>query len=140
MFFGLNSDCSKEDLFYSIMEGVVFSIYHIYESMGSPEVTFLKLAGGAAVNPELNYLKAEMFGVRAGILEEKDTSAMGAAMLAAIGLGWYADKSEAITDICKITDYVEPTGEYRDWLLKRFEVYKALYPAVKEQFLKLKEM
>lgn len=134
MFFGLGSNCSKEDLFYSIMEGVVFSIYHIYESMGSPEMTFLKLAGGAAVNPELNFLKAEMFGVCAGILEEKDTSALGAAMIAAMGLGW------DLEGICKIAEYVEPTGEYRDWLLKRFEIYKALYPAVKDQFLKLKEM
>ncbi len=134
MFFGLNTDCAKEDLFYSIMEGVVFSIYHIYENMGSPEVTFLKLAGGAAVNPELNFLKAELFGVRAGILEEKDTSALGAAMIAAMGLGWNLEGT------CKITEYVEPTGEYRDWLLKRFEIYKALYPAVKEQFVKLKEM
>ena len=134
MFFGLNADCSKEDLFYSIMEGVVFSIYHIYESMGSPEVTFLKLAGGAAVNPVLNFLKAEMFGVRAGILEEKDTSALGAAMIAAMGLGWNLEGT------CKIAEYVEPTGEYREWLLKRFEIYKALYPAVKDQFLILKEM
>ena len=133
MFFGLNSDCSKEDMFYSIMEGVVFSLYHIYENMGSPEISFLKLAGGAAVNSKLNYLKAEMFGVRVGILKEKDTSAMGAAMVAASGLGWNAD-------FCEIAEYVEPTGEYREWLFKRFEIYKALYPAVKEQFIKLKEM
>lgn len=140
MFFGIQGDCSKEDMFYSVMEGVVFSLYHIYETMGSPEMTILKLAGGAAVNPELNYLKAEMFGVPVGVLEEKDTSAMGAAMHAAVGIGWYKDQADAIADICKIREYVEPTGEYRDWLLKRFEIYKALYPAVKEQFLKLKEM
>ena len=140
VWFGLGGDHTKEDLFYSIMEGVVFSIYHIYESMGCPEVKFLKLAGGAAVNPELNFLKAEMFGVPAGILAEKDTSALGAAMIAAIGNGWYSDNADAIADICKITEYVNPTGEYREWLLKRFEIYKAIYPAVKEQFLKLKEM
>lgn len=132
MFFGINSDCSAEELFYSIMEGVVFSLYHIYEHMGSPEISFLKLAGGAAVNSVLNYLKAEMFGVRAGILKEKDTSAMGAAIIAASGLGWDIE-------FCEISEYVEPTGEYHDWLFKRFEIYKALYPAVKEQFIKLKE-
>ena len=53
---------------------------------------------------------------------------------------WSIHSIELVEEGQIIAEYVEPTGEYREWLLKRFEIYKALYPAVKDKFLKLKEM
>lgn len=138
MFFGISAGCSKEDMTYAVMEGVVFSLYHIYESMGKPDAALMRIAGGAAVNPVLNQLKAEMFGIPAAVMEEKDTSALGAAMTAAVGAGWYADFGEAAGDLCKIKERIEPVGTYRGWLEKRFSIYKKLYPAVKEQYKELR--
>ncbi len=140
MFFGISVGCTKEDMFYAVFEGVVFSLYHIYESMGKPAANRIKVAGGAAVFPILNQLKAEIFGLPVAVLEENDTSALGAAMVAALGTGWYGSDSEAIADICKIKEVVNPTGAYKEWLEKRFAIYKELYPAVKVQYEKLKEI
>lgn len=140
MFFGIHAQCSKEDMMYSVMEGVVFSLYHIYENMNKPHATIMKVAGGAAVNSMLNRLKAEMFGIPVAIMEEPDTSALGAAMIAAIGIGWHKTISDAIDCVCKVAERVDPTGEYENWLKKRFSIYKALYPAVKEQYDKLRRI
>lgn len=140
MFFGISTGCSKEDMAYAVMEGVVFSLYHIYESMGKPDAAMMRIAGGAAVNSVLNQLKAEMFGIPAAVMEEKDTSALGAAMAAAVGAGWYADFGEAAADLCKIRERIEPDGTYREWLEKRFSIYKKLYPAVKEQYEALRRI
>lgn len=140
MFFGVSAGCSKEDMAYAVMEGVVFSLYHIYESMGKPDAAMMRIAGGAAVNPVLNQLKAEMFGIPAAVMEEKDTSALGAAMVAAVGAGWYADFGEAAADLCKIRERIEPDGTYREWLEKRFSIYKKLYPAVKGQYEALRRI
>lgn len=134
MFFGISAGCSRQDMAYAVMEGVVFSLYHIYESMGKPNAAMMRIAGGAAVNPTLNQLKAEMFGIPAAVMEEKDTSALGAAIAAAVGAGWYADIWEAAAKLCKIKERIEPAGTYRGWLEKRFSIYKKLYPAVKEQY------
>ncbi len=140
MFFGISSGCKKEDLAYSVMEGVVFSLYHIYENMGKPQATLLKTAGGAAVFSVLNQLKAEMFEMPVAVLEESDSSALGAALVAALGEGWYDNFSDAIADGCKIKERLEPTGNYKEWLNKRFAIYKELYPSVKLQYEKLKEI
>ena len=129
-FFGLSSSTSKEDMAYSILEGVVFSLYHIYESMGCPEINSITVSGGASANTELNALKAELFGVPVYTLTENDTSALGAVKVAAKALG--INKSDKFN---KTSKTFMPTKKYRDILLKRYEIYKKIYPALKQEFI-----
>ena len=100
----------------------------------------MKISGGAAVFPILNRLKAEMFGIPVEIMAENETSALGAAMIAAVGAGWYEDLQTAMAAVCKIKETMLPTGIYKEWLDKRYLIYKELYPAVKLQYEKLKEI
>lgn len=140
MFFGISENCTSEELAYAAFEGVVFSLYHIYETMGKQPAKTMRISGGAAVFSVLNLLKAEMFGIPAAVLEENDTSALGAAMVAAVGAGWYLDFEAAITDACRVKEIIAPTGAYKEWLEKRFVIYKELYPAVKLQYERLREI
>ena len=140
MFFGIGENCSREDMAYAVFEGVVFSLYHIYETMGSPKAETMTVTGGAAVNDSLNLLKAEMFGIPVTVPEERDTSALGAALIAAVGAGWYSDLDTAVARWVKIEKTVTPTGTHNTWLQKRYALYKQLYPAVKNQHQKLKEL
>ena len=140
VFFGISENCTSKELAYAAFEGVVFSLYHIYETMGKLPANIMRISGGAAVFSLLNHLKAEMFGIPAAVLEENDTSALGAALIAAVGAGWYPDFETAIKDSCKIKEMIEPTGLYKEWLEKRFSIYKELYPAVKLQYERLKEI
>lgn len=140
MFFGIGENCSKEEMYYAVMEGVVFSLYHIYEKMGKPPANQMKVAGGAAVSTVLNQLKAELFGIPVAVLEESDTSALGAVMVARLGQGDYETIGAAAEDSCKIREIIEPTGKNQKWLKKRFAIYKELYPAVKMQYQKWKEI
>ena len=140
MYFGISEGCQEEELAYAAFEGVVFSLYHIYECMGKPEANSMKISGGAAVFPILNQIKTEMFGIPAEILDENETSALGAALVAALGAGWYQDLEEAAKENCKVKEKIYPTGNYKEWLDQRYAIYKALYPAVKLQYEKLKEI
>ena len=140
VYFGICENCTQEELAYAAMEGVVFSLYHIYESMGCPEVKNMIISGGAAVFPVLNQLKAEMFGIPTQTLEENETSALGASIVAALGAGWYKTLEEATKDLCKIKEIFYPTGGHIEWMQKRYSIYKELYPAVKLQYEKLKEL
>ena len=140
MFFGINGGCTKEHLAYAVLEGVVFSIYHIYENLGFPAAEKLIVSGGAAKNPVLNALKAEMFGIPVTILEESDTSALGAAMIAAVGAGAYPDIKAAAVDYCKVKQFINPTGIWKPLLSKRFEIYRELYPQLKLTCKRLKEV
>ena len=55
-------------------------------------------------------------------------------MASATGLGWSEDLETAAADFCSIQRSIEPHGRYKDVLRRRYEVYKELYPAVKNQY------
>ncbi len=129
-FYGINEKTDKADLAYAALEGVAFSLFHIYEHMGKPTAKVVKVAGGAAENPVLNRLKAEILGMDVICLVEKDTSALGACMVAAVGRKWYKDLPASIQALCRETTRIVPSGKYRGVLEKRFAVYKQLYPAL----------
>lgn len=137
VYFGIQAGCSKEDMAYAVLEGVSFSLYHIYEKMGQPEAKVMYTAGGAAVNRTLGQLKAELFGIPVKILKEHDTSALGACMVAELGIGWHKDLKEAMNFGVKVEETLYPTGKYQETLKQRFVVYKELYPALKEHFKQL---
>ena len=125
VYFGIGPGCDRQDLSYAVLEGVVFSLYHIYESMGSPAAQSMTVSGGAANNDTLNYLKAEMFGLPVRIPSQKETSALGACMTI-----------PGQIDIGQTYTTLYPDGKLREKLLKRFEIYKELYPQLKGQFHK----
>jgi len=141
VFFGIASHCTKEDLAYAVLEGVAFSLYHIYEHMtadttAKPTADYIKVSGGAAHNPVLNRIKAELFGKELQILAEQDASALGAVMLAANGLGMSTEESLYQT----VTDRIVPDGSFREKLLARYHIYKNLYPKLKKEFHKFAEI
>ena len=138
VFFGIEEDCDNGWMAYSVMEGVVFSLYHIYETMGKPEILNITVSGGAAEIDCLNQLKAEIFNVPIKIVEESDVSALGACMTAAVGLGLYQDYKEVAKEWVKISKQVIPNGKYKEWFEKRFEIYKDLYLNIVPMFEKWK--
>ena len=140
VYFGIEEDCTKEMMAYAAMEGVIFSLYHIYETMGKPMANSMKVSGGAAVIPILNQLKAEMFDLPVDVLEENDTSALGAALVAAVKAGWYVDFYEAAEKNCTVSERIVPSKKHQKWMLGRYEIYKELYPALQLQYKKLKEL
>ena len=74
------------------------------------------------------------------VLEENDTSALGAAMVAAIGEGWFDSWKDAVANVCRIKEQIEPVGTYKAWLEERYSIYKKMYPAVKEQYKELRRI
>lgn len=134
VFFGITQETTTKELAYAVMEGVAFSLYHIYANMGYPEVEYITVAGGAAKNNVLCEIKATLFDLPVVTLCENDTSALGAQMLAAIGSGAYADLEEAIKDNCIVKQRSLPNKTKKGKLRERFEIYKGLYPALKEPF------
>ena len=137
VFFGIEKGCGRDELAYSVAEGVAFSIYHIYECMGYPPADCIITAGGAGIDPVLNKIKSSLFGIPIKVSAEKDVSALGAVICAAVGLGEYDCLMEAN---CGYTDICQPDSALRKSLLPRYEIYKRLYPELRESFGMLKEL
>lgn len=140
VFFGIEENCTKEQMAYGVMEGVVFSLYHIYETMGKPEIRSIRVSGGAAEIECLNCLKADVFGVPIEIVEESDVSGLGACMVAALGLGWYENRKQIAEEWVHISNRFLPEKGNQPWFSKRFEIYKELYEKLRPMFEKWKEI
>ena len=134
VFFGISEGCDKETLAYAVLEGVSFSIYHIYETMGKPKIDSLTVSGGASKDALMNRMKASLFACPVCVPEETDSSALGAMMLASVGLGDLADVHEAIAKNCKKNLAALPNEALGKQLRERFEIYRSLYPALKDNF------
>lgn len=134
VFFGIGDGCDKETLAYSVMEGVCFSIYHVYGTMGKPPIRSLTVSGGASRNALMNKMKASLFHCPVYVPEETDSSAHGARILASVGIGDFKDTEEALQKLCRKNLAAEPCEELGNRLRERFDIYKTLYPSLKDNF------
>lgn len=137
VFFGIGAKTTPEDMAYATLEGVCFSIYHIYKTMGSPSIKSITVSGGAAKDPLMNLMKASLFNCPVIATKENDASALGAQLLTACAIGDYQSVSDAVADNCRLGRPIMPNKELGDILRRRFEIYRSLYPALKDQFNKL---
>ena len=134
VYLGINERCTRRELAYSALEGVLFSIYHIYTVMGLPYIQSLTVSGGASRDITLNTLKASLFGVPVKAVKEADASALGSQLLAAISVGDYSSLINAVKDNCFYDEMILPDHQLGSKLKKRFERYVASYPIIKDTF------
>lgn len=131
-FVGIGKDTDKEELAYSVYEGVAFSIFDIYETLGAPQIEKIVLGGGNADNKLLALLKAGLFGKEVIIPDEPDSSALGAMMSAYISPGEPLGK--AIEKFSFGYKTVKPDFALGEILKSRYKIYKTLYPSLKSVF------
>lgn len=144
VFFGISEGCDKEILAYSVLEGVCFSIYHIYDTMGKPYMASLTVSGGASKDALMNKMKASLFNCPVYVPDETDSSAYGAMILASVGIGDHDNRfkdgasfSDIICELCRKNLAATPDEKLGNNLRERFEIYKNLYPTLKDSFKSL---
>jgi len=139
VFFGISSETGKREMAYAVIEGVLFSLYDIFLRLDPKGVyqnaPALITGGGSAGNRFMAKLKAELFGMKVTLAKEPDTSAMGAAILAAVGHGEFADLDSAVRATVSSEVIALPTDEALGKKLKeRFFLYRSLYHSLKGEF------
>lgn len=140
VFFGITDKTSPEAMAYAVLEGVVFSLYHIGQSLSLPKVARMITGGGSAVNTTMAKLKAALFDCPVFRVTENDSSALGAAMLAMVGQGAFATLEGAIAKVVSYELAAQPEERLKTLLQKRFSVYKMLYVNLKESFEKFSKL
>lgn len=117
LFLGLGEGDGRATLCYSVLEGVVFSLYDIYEHMGRPPLGEITVTGGGARNRLMNTLKASLFGVPVRVAGR---AAWGSAAGAAVMAG---------APVPRPTGVVLPDEGLGQRLRERFALYRRLYDA-----------
>lgn len=135
VFFGITDKTDKKLMAYSVLEGIVFSLYDIAQSLSVEKAKELICGGGSANDMVMAKIKAELFNCDIVGVLNNETSALGAAMLAGVGAGEFKNLKQAAEAIVKYKTITEPDGSLREILLKRFAIYKSLYANLKQTFV-----
>lgn len=95
-FFGITPLHTRYDFYHSVLEGVLYNLYHCYnvltEINGFPKK--IKLSGGIVNSPYWSQMCADIFGMEMEVDSTKHGSLMGAAALGLKMLGAINDISE----------------------------------------------
>ena len=108
---GLTAGVRKEHIVRAVLESIAFQVMDNIDAMrknaGVGEVRFLKADGGPVENEFLMQFQADILGCPVEIPNEKETSAYGAAFLAALAVGDF-DRVEDARSCLKIKKRYEP--------------------------------
>jgi len=133
-FIGLSASHGRADLLKAVLEGTVYEVEFIRQTgehiTGQP-IPMLVTAGGGTRNRTWLQIKADVSGCRIEASAEPEATLLGAALVAGIGSGVYANEAEAFNSLClKPVEVFLPDAE-------RHVVYRRLY---EQDYLPLQEL
>jgi ribulokinase len=130
---GLSLSHSRAHVFRAMMEGVAFGTRSILDTMGAAglPVDEIVIGGGASRSPLWVQIHADTANRRVKVTRFADASALGSAILAAVGAGAFPDIDAAIAAMVRIDRVVEPEAANSARYGEIIDRYNRLYPAIK---------
>lgn len=138
-FIGMTMDTTRADMTQAVLEGVAFALrdsFEITKSLGvKPDR--IRINGGGAKSPLWCKIIANVLNVKVDKINSEEGPAFGAAILAAVGCGKYASVEEATEKLIKVIDTTEQDPKIVELYNRKYEVFKQLYPTLKDMFDKM---
>ncbi len=135
-FIGMTMDTTRADMTQAVLEGVTFALrdsLEIARSLGV-KIDTIRATGGGAKSPLWRRLLANIMNVNVEIMNSEEGPGYGGAILAAVGCGEYKDVATAAGEIVKVKETLAPEKDLVEKYEKRYQVWKQLYPALKNVF------
>lgn len=118
----------------AVMEGVVFALrdgLEIMRGLGVP-ADEIRATGGGGRHALWLQLQADIYGAPVQTLAAEEGPAYGAALLAGVGAGVFADVSEAVARGVRVTGSTEPDAGRARLYDELYATYRGVYPALRE--------
>lgn len=132
-FIGLSAIHTRRDLLRAVMEGVMYSQRQnldILRGMGVTPRSMLACGGGAR-SPFWRQMMADVFGMPVMTVQNAESPALGAAILAGVAAGVFADVPGACAALVRQGEPVMPDQERSAAYEPFYRLYESLYPALK---------
>jgi len=131
---GLTFAHTKADLVRGTMEGICYEMKDMLESLQEAPFKpfeYYRVTGGAARSRLWNQMQADIYGRPVETVKESEATALGAAMLATLGVGIYKDIHEAIKNMVHVVDRWDPIPENVKIYEEMFGIFRETYQALK---------
>ncbi len=140
-FIGLSYHHTRGDLARAVMEGVAFSMretLHVALSISlNKPITSLVAAGGAMESPVWRQIMADILGLPLCQTALTETTGVGAALLAGVGVGMYENYADASAHTAITMRVTEPDARNAARYDALYAQYLTLYPKLKNDFHQL---
>jgi xylulokinase len=121
----------------AILEGSAFALRDILEAMSSAglDVRRLTIVGGGAKGPLWRQIKADVTGLPVRVPVSVETTATGAAILAAVASGLHSSVGDAVKAfVAYRPEEHQPDPERREAYEQDYRRYREVYAALKPVF------
>jgi xylulokinase len=135
-FVGLTTAHDRRHLTRAVLEGVAFGLRDGLDLMlaaGMPRPVQIRASGGGLASPTWRQILADVLEVELVTPSTTEGAAFGAAILAAVGAGWFGDVPAAAEALVRTTPAAAP-GPGRAAYAAGHEAYRELYPALTPTF------
>lgn len=133
-FIGMDASHKRIDFVRAVIEGITFSLNEsidIFRKGGKVIDTVISIGGGAK-NEAWLQIQADVFNATIIKLSSEQGPAVGAAMLAAYGSGWYGSLQACAEVFTSVDKTFKPKPTNVDKYKELFKVYKKVYTHTKE--------
>ena len=128
-FIGIDTDTGYFSLMRAVYEGMAFAARDCYSAMG-PLPSEIMVTGGASRSRALRSILSDILGAQIRCLTREETGAAGAAMIAAVQIGCYADLTDCVNDW--VTPYLESSAPLSSANVKSRSSYFETYQNARE--------
>ena len=138
-FIGMTSRHSRGHMTRAVLEGVAYGLkdsFTLIDQAGLPADYEVRISGGGARSLVWQRIIADVLGARLVNINTTEGGALGAAILASVEAGMFADVPSACDAMIQTGDAVD-VGEDAALYAERYAVYQSLYPTLKDTFTRL---
>jgi xylulokinase len=138
-FVGLTIGHDRRHLTRAVLEGVAFGLRDGLDLMteaGMPAPAQIRASGGGTASALWRQILADVLEAEIATVDTTEGAAYGAALLAAVGGGWFATVDEATDAVVRATPVASPGADAAGYS-ERHAIYRELYPALATTFRRL---
>jgi xylulokinase len=130
---GLTLGHDRRHLVRAVLEGVAFGFRAIQDSLEAEggAVRDVRVVGGQAHSPLWNQIKADILNRPVLVPQAIEASVVGAALLAALGVGAYWNLEVAVDAMVRVSHTFEPDPRRVALYQRMFESYRELQPVLR---------
>ncbi len=134
VFYGLRFGVTQGQMIRACMEGVAYALRHNLETAeaAGAKAHVLRSMGGSANSRVWTQIKADVTGCKIETPASDTATTLGAAMLAGVGTGVWADFEEAARKTVTVRQRFAPRAEAREIYDAGYQTYRALYERLKD--------